>query len=161
MFDKYEVDEDGLVWNKRTNRIRKAKLDKGGYLRVMLYDKFLKRHNVLVHRLVADKYVKKVEGKTFVNHIDGNKTNNSYKNLEWCSIAENNWHKRNILRKKNGSEKKPVRCVETGETYGSIFEATLAKGLNKGDISHAIKGTVHKTAGGYHWSLLEGENDGR
>ena len=47
-----------------------------------------------VHRLVAQKYIPNPEGKTMINHIDGNKQNNNINNLEWVTIQENLKHAR-------------------------------------------------------------------
>lgn len=44
------------------------------------------------HRLVALAFIEKIQGKNFVNHIDGNKLNNNYSNLEWCTHEENLRH---------------------------------------------------------------------
>ena len=48
----------------------------------------------MIHKLVAKGFIDNPEDKKFVNHIDGNKLNNHYSNLEWCTIAENNKHAR-------------------------------------------------------------------
>lgn len=45
-----------------------------------------------VHRLVADAFLPVVVGKYVINHIDGNKMNNSVMNLEWCTQSENVQH---------------------------------------------------------------------
>lgn len=47
---------------------------------------------VNIHRLVANSFVKKELGKNQINHINGNKTNNHYTNLEWCTCSENIQH---------------------------------------------------------------------
>lgn len=47
-----------------------------------------------VHRLVALAWIgPPPDGKPWINHKDGNKTNNHYTNLEWTSISENIQHK--------------------------------------------------------------------
>ena len=44
------------------------------------------------HRLVALTFLQIVDGKDFVNHIDGNKCNPIVDNLEFCSLSENAQH---------------------------------------------------------------------
>ena len=46
-----------------------------------------------LHRLVAEHFIgRPCDGQTDVNHIDGNKQNNSVENLEWCTRSENMIH---------------------------------------------------------------------
>ena len=61
-----------------------------GYYRVSLGNGRRER----VHRLVAEAFVENPDPvhKIQINHIDGNKTNNKYTNLEWVSVSENTKH---------------------------------------------------------------------
>lgn len=45
--------------------------------------------HMLLHRMVASVWCDKKDGCTQVNHIDGNKGNNSAENLEWVTPSEN------------------------------------------------------------------------
>ena len=59
------------------------------------------RYSFRVHRLVAYTFIKKPEkfnDNYVVNHIDMNKLNNNYKNLEWCTSAENTQKYFNLIR---------------------------------------------------------------
>lgn len=49
--------------------------------------------------------------------------------------------------------KKPVRCIETGEVYESISQAGKMNCINKSSIRDACNGR-QKTAGGYHWEHI-------
>jgi len=76
-------------------RIMKPALNSSNYLSVVL-SKNGKPKSFLMHRLVAIAFIPQVEGKLFVNHIDGNTLNNSIENLEWCTHSENVQHGYNI-----------------------------------------------------------------
>lgn len=51
-----------------------------------------KKKKTKVHRMVAETFLPLLEGKTVVNHIDGNTHNFDVSNLEWVSRAENSQH---------------------------------------------------------------------
>lgn len=74
-----------------------------GYLRVPLF-KDGKRKWHKVHRLVAQAFIPNPDNKPQVNHIDGNKQNNSVTNLEWVTDEENKLHRKKILVKEKPYE---------------------------------------------------------
>ena len=62
-----------------------------------------------IHRLVAEHFLPQAEsGKIQVNHIDGNKQNNHYTNLEWVCPKENIQHMHKEGLNKNRKELKNI-----------------------------------------------------
>lgn len=113
-----------------------------GYVHVMLplLDTSPRKYRYRsVHQLVALTFLPNPDEKIQVNHIDGNKANNSVKNLEWVTQEENMEHaKRTKLwdPKKCGEASRrklgiSVRCKETGQIFMSIKQA--AKWSNNDD----------------------------
>ncbi len=88
----YEISEDGTVVNSRTGKVLKPDLNYTGYKRVTLWCKELGRRREFVHRLVAIHFVDNPNNLPMVNHIDGDKLNTHYKNLEWVTCKENTKH---------------------------------------------------------------------
>lgn len=95
LFDgKYEVSYCGRVFSNVGKRKElKGKVGNAGYRFVVLTHKH-KKHYPSVHRLVAKAFVSNPDNLPEVNHKDGNKLNNHYLNLEWCTTQENQLHAR-------------------------------------------------------------------
>jgi hypothetical protein len=64
---------------------------KNGYRVVRLYKNQVET-KYTTHRLVAKVFIDNPDKKHYVNHIDGNKTNNRADNLEWVTASENGLH---------------------------------------------------------------------
>jgi hypothetical protein len=58
-----------------------------------------------LHRLLALAFIENIENKPFVNHIDGNKLNNTLDNLEWVTSSENNLHAHKVGLTKGDKKK--------------------------------------------------------
>lgn len=103
----------------------KQDLNKSGYKVVML-GIGTARTSYLVHRLVAKAFVPNPYNKPTVNHIDGNKLNNHYRNFEWATRQEQTTHAVNLGLMNNRGENSGKttltwlqvgiirECVETG-----------------------------------------------
>lgn len=84
----YEVSNKGRVRNKNTKKHLTLQTGEDGYVSVGIVGKKTK----LIHILVANCFIPKIEGKKFVNHIDGTRSNNNFENLEWVTPKENFEH---------------------------------------------------------------------
>ena len=88
----YLVDEYGNVFSKYKQRQLKLH-DNNGYRMVFLKLEDGKAKWRYVHRLVAELYLPvPPPHHTDVNHLDGNKANNHYSNIEWCTKSMNTIH---------------------------------------------------------------------
>lgn len=74
-----------------------------GYVFVNLKKEGYKESNY-IHRLVAEYFLQNIENKPTVNHKDGDKSNNHYSNLEWCTHSENTIHAFNTDLMKKGQD---------------------------------------------------------
>nr|DAM31992.1 MAG TPA: homing endonuclease [Caudoviricetes sp.] len=78
----YSVSNKGQVRKDSTGQIMVLSKN-GGYCRITI-----SKH---VHRLVADAFLEKPDDNTkcWVDHIDGNRSNNNVENLRWVTPSEN------------------------------------------------------------------------
>jgi hypothetical protein len=85
----YYISEDGKIF--RDGKEKNTTMSNKGYKMVSTYF-YGKSNKLYIHRLVAICYVPNPNNKQQVNHIDGDKLNNHYTNLEWVTNQENRNH---------------------------------------------------------------------
>lgn len=156
----YYITDNGEVFNSIGVKLKPNKLI-NGYLRIEMRNKGLKV-KVRLHRLVAQYFIPNPENKPQVNHLDGNKDNNNYLNLQWCTNQENMIHAvkagltnySGIKSKAKYNGLQPFKRVRQLDLSGKIInrfstvkEAKRTTGIQ---ISGALSGR-YKTAGGYIW----------
>src|SRR6185312_15178506 len=100
----FEVSSEGRVRGRHREFVNKKNarqvvngsmltpaIDRYGYMNVTLTI-CGKKHYKRVHRLVAETFIAKPDGKNVVNHKNGIKTDNRLDNLEWVTDIENLSH---------------------------------------------------------------------
>ena len=88
---EYTINTNGQVYSNITKQFLKPFKNPSGYLLVDIHHKKQSYYRQ-VHRLVAEAFIPNPKRLPTVNHIDGNKENNSVENLEWMSIKDNVRH---------------------------------------------------------------------
>ena len=145
--DRYIVKSNGIVqfakgqmliprFNPRLN-VLEIKLNKNG-----------KSECKKIHRLVAEAFVYNDDplNKVTVNHIDGNRLNNCYTNLEWCTYSENLKHAYDVLNRTINiptRHKVPCRSIDkygNEEIYDSIAQASRKTFISETQIRRIMDG---------------------
>jgi hypothetical protein len=161
---RYEISNLGNIRSPRRPNGKKSRIGGAGYLYITLWNG--KKYNLLtVHRLVAKAFIDNPENKPFVNHIDGDKTNASADNLEWCTQSENSKHAIEVLGVDFGayhrgrcggdspSAKRVIRMDLDGndiDEWASITDAANYLNANFRHVQDCCAGR-NKTHYGYRW----------
>lgn len=133
---KYQISSFGNVRNAETLKPVKSYTSSNGYKQVNLVANSTKKL-LLVHRLVAIAFVPNPYGLPQVNHIDENKFNNVFLNLEWCDATYNNNYGTHNSRV-SAKMKIPIMCVESGKHYACISDAAAELNVSIPALSAAI-----------------------
>lgn len=100
---KYYITNDGNVINIKNGKKLRPQNNGNGYLKITLTIEGIQIQRY-IHRLVAELYVPNPNNKKQINHINGNKQDNRFSNLEWCTNSENQIHAHLLGLKKHGNE---------------------------------------------------------
>lgn len=111
--------------------------------------------NIGIHRLVALLFIPNPNNYNIVNHRDGDKSNNKFNNLEWCSRSQNTKHAydNDLISGKRKIYQLDVnnKIIKEWDTIKDAYE-TL--GLSRTAINSVLSGK-NKTSGGYYWCYKE------
>lgn len=94
----HRLTKNGQGFRPVMDRIRSLNYSKKlGYWQVTLKNKAYGKHKrYYVHRLVAEHFIENPDNKPEVNHLDGDKRNAFYLNLEWSTGTDNLLHAHRI-----------------------------------------------------------------
>ena len=137
-YDAYEVSDLGRV--RRGPRVLRDQPHNGGYRHVQLWTDGKPRTGLL-HVLVARAFIGPTPADHDVNHIDGDKSNNTLSNLEYATRSENNRHAYRIgLRRPSqaaaaAARRKPRQIVPCACGCGRKLETPDVKGRARSFIN--------------------------
>lgn len=131
-------------------KILKPVLHKNGYLYCSLR-KNGKLKIYSIHRLVAKAFITNPKNLPEINHIDGNKLNNHFENLEWCTSKKNIEHSIENDLRKFGEERtdtkltnEKVREIRRIYIEGDTQFGAPALGLKYGVSTSTIYNVIHR-----------------
>lgn len=126
--DNYYITSQGKVFSKHKNDFLKPNPNaQTAYFQVSLWENNVGK-SVYVHRLVAEAFCPNPLNKPEVNHIDGNRQNNDFSNLEWVTSSENSFHASKTglrIYTNRLSRDEFLECLNSviqGESYASLSQ---------------------------------------
>lgn len=138
-YPDYLISSHGNLQSKKSGEWRKINgtLNAMGYL-VMSLRKDNKTYPFSIHRLVGLHFLETHPDKRIINHLDTNKQNNHYSNLEWCNHSTNLKHAYATTRKSfSGADNKKFGQKHTYKTSKIVID--LCNGIFYDNVGEAAK----------------------
>lgn len=156
--EKYEITDNGLIWNKQKKKWQNQTQNPNGYMKVQLNLQG-KKKQLLVHRLVALHFIPNPYEHPFVNHKDGNKSHNAQQNLEWIDGSGNAQHALETGLRKGFVSLKVRRDllqrVLNGEQIKDLWEGITS---HQNTLSRMLRQTAQKDGRSFEWSEVMKRN---
>ena len=152
----YEVSNDGRIFDVVKGFEAKPYLGNNGYFTINLKTTECNRKPFTIHRLVAWEFCPKRDLSLTVNHIDCNKLNNMYWNLEWVTQSENSKHAfENGLIHNKGENNGSSRLTE--RDICEICQMLKDPGIKASDIAKIYNVSsyhIREIANGVAWTHI-------
>jgi hypothetical protein len=151
----YEVSDSGKIRNAKTRKALTPQITRFGYLRIQLHNNKVVK-NYFVHNLVANAFIDNPLNKRCVNHLDGNKQNNTLSNLERCSHSENTLHAFRIgLCDKTGIKNNNAKIEEIDVlAIRYIYKSGLLNQKEIGSFYNLSQGNIGKITRNHIWAHI-------
>jgi len=132
----FAIDGPDLVW--RTSYFKELIGKRAGYLRPDGYIEIRKQNNkMLAHRIAYYIATKENPGNYFIDHIDGNPSNNCPSNLRMATATENLRNCRRLRRNNTSGQSGVLYAVVGGIEYWKAYVVVKGRQLHLG--SYATK----------------------
>ena len=144
----------------KKEQILKPQIMKSGYKSVVIREDG-KKKLLKIHRLVATAFIHNHDNLPCVNHIDGDKLNNSSENLEWCTVKQNTHHAiqnglKPLICGRNIQKVFRLNCSDlaVNKVFANIAEAARDVGCNESSVYSAI---IYKRPYKNHYYIRESD----
>lgn len=140
---RYEISRDGQVRLRNIQQVVDGEVIGETPSRIISYhintannfrEIYIDGSTAYIHRLLAQTFLENPDGHKFVDFKDGNSANTTVDNIQWCKQSPNN----EVPTYKG----KTVVCLETGERYQSLKEASELTGYSIYRIKKSINQDV-------------------
>ena len=136
----YEASNTGHIrrcskLNEEDKKILSQSPNSAGY-GIVILSKNGESKTYRAHRVVAGTFLPNPNNMPFVNHKDGNKLNNSIKNLEWITAEGNTEH---AIVSGLTSKNKKIKILKKGKEIGMFYSIRRAAEFIGVDNSHLSK----------------------
>lgn len=84
-FNNYKFSNYGDIQKITPNKNIKGSIKQEGYKCTNLLNNDNKKTYILIHRIIAELFIENPNSYSYIRHLDGNKINNYFKNLEYIS----------------------------------------------------------------------------
>ena len=156
-FNKYEIYDDGSIWSYARNKWRKPFKKPDGYWNIVLRDNDGNLKNFYLHRVIYEA----VSGQPIpdgmdVNHINEDKSDNRFENLNLMTRKENVNFGTGIKRRIKTQSKSVAQYDKEGNViniYPSLMEVHRQLGFSQGNVSQCCNGRC-KQAYGFIWRYV-------
>jgi hypothetical protein len=135
-YSRYWFTSMGRVYSEFKEGFLTQTVSTTGYYSIYPTPDYGVRKRIKVHRVIAKLFVKKKRGRHQVNHIDNNKLNNNYTNLEWVTPQENIQHY--LILAGDNHKRSSKKSFLTKEIVTEMKRLIRDEGMTQTDVAKAF-----------------------